>query len=278
MAASDNGLQVTVLGAVRAFVAGHEITLGPARQRTVFAVLAARPGRLVGRDELIDAVWGASTPPTATGSVYTYVSGLRRALQSRAHQRSAEVLSSGSAGYSLHLDERDLDAAEFVRLRATAQHRLSEGDELGAVDALDTALGLWHGEAYAGLAGPFIELERQRLADLRLTTFVQRARVLLDGGHQRGRGHDHGDLVAELTGLVHRHPLHEGLHELLVQALHRSGRHAESLLAYRAARQTLMRELGVSPGPALRRLHQDIIGGTADPDGPPALLRQPVRT
>ncbi len=265
----DNGLRVAVLGPVRAFLEGRELTLGPARQRTVFAVLAANAGRVVGRDELIEAVWGAAAPSTATGSIYTYISGLRRALEpQRAPWSAADVLTSGSAGYSLLLDERGLDAADFVRLRAHAQHRLAEADRAGAVAALDDALGLWHGEAFSGVAGPFVELERQRLADMRLATIEQRARILLDLG-----GHD--DLVAELTGLVHDHPLDESLHELLMQALHRSGRHAESLAAYRDARQTLVRELGVEPGPALRRLHRQILDGTADPA---ELAPTPTRT
>jgi DNA-binding SARP family transcriptional activator/tetratricopeptide (TPR) repeat protein len=258
----DNGLRVAVLGPVRAFLEGRELALGPARQRTVFAVLAANASRVVGRDELIEAVWGAAAPSTATGSIYTYISGLRRALEpQRSPWSAADVLTSGSAGYSLLLDEDGLDAADFVRLRAHAQHRLAETDRAGAVAALDDALGLWHGEAFAGVAGPFVELERQRLADMRLATIEQRARILLDLG-----GHD--DLVAELTGLVHDHPLDESLHELLMQALHRSGRHAESLAAYRSARQTLVRELGVEPGPALRRLHRQILDGTADPADP----------
>jgi DNA-binding SARP family transcriptional activator/tetratricopeptide (TPR) repeat protein len=263
----ENGLRVAVLGPVRAFVEGHEVALGPARQRTVFAVLAGNANRIVGRDELIEAVWGAFAPSTATGSIYTYVSGLRRALEPHRSGRSGtDVLTSGNAGYCLQLADHGLDAADFVRMRTAAQHRLADHDLPGAISALDTALGLWHGEAFAGVAGPFVELERQRLADMRLATIEQRARVLLDVG-----GHD--DLVAELTGLVHDHPLHESLHELLMQALHRSGRHAESLAAYREARQTLVRELGVEPGPALRRLHQQILDGTGDPAVP-----SPVRT
>jgi DNA-binding SARP family transcriptional activator/tetratricopeptide (TPR) repeat protein len=254
----DSGLQVVVLGPVRAFGGGRELTLGPARQRTVFAVLAANASRVVGRDELIEAVWGASAPHTATGSIYTYISGLRRALEPRRSPWSAaDLLTSGSAGYSLRLDDGALDAAEFVRLRSQAQRKVADSDHADALAVLDKALGLWHGEAFSGVAGPFVELERQRLADMRLATIEQRARILLDRG-----GHD--DLVAELTGLVHDHPLHESLHELLMQALHRSGRHAESLAAYRDARQTLVHELGVEPGPALRRLHQQILDGTVD--------------
>jgi DNA-binding SARP family transcriptional activator len=42
-------------------------------------------------------------------------------------------------------------------------------------------------------------------------------------------------------------------------ALYRSGRQAEALAAYRAARASLVEEIGVEPGPELARLHQAIL-------------------
>src|SRR6185312_1610546 len=75
----EDRLRVSILGPVRAWHGHRELPLGPARQRAVFAVLAAA-GRTVGREELIDAVWEATPPSTAGGSIYTYISGLRRSL------------------------------------------------------------------------------------------------------------------------------------------------------------------------------------------------------
>ncbi len=265
---AGNGLHVAVLGPLRARRGGTEIALGPARQRAVFAALVANANRTVGRDELIEAVWGAAPPPTATGSVYTYVSGLRRALEpDRSRWSAADVLTSGAAGYALRLDEDALDAAAFARLRAEAQHRAAGGDAAGAVAALDQALTLWHGEAYAGIIAPLADVERQRLADLRLDVIERRARLML---HLGGDAHD--DLVAELTELVRRHPLHEPLHELLMLALDRGGRHADALTAYRDARRILVGELGVEPGPALRDLHRRILESPAAAPAPLSVL------
>ena len=103
-------LRACVLGPVRAWVGERELDLGAARQRAVFAVLAAHAGRLVGRDELITAIWGDSPPVTAAGSVYTYVSGLRRVLP-------PGRLTSASGGYLLRLEPGELDAGRFQRLR-----------------------------------------------------------------------------------------------------------------------------------------------------------------
>ncbi|MGX6604380.1 BTAD domain-containing putative transcriptional regulator [Micromonosporaceae bacterium Da 78-11] len=245
-----NVLRVRVLGPVRAFVGERELDLGPGRQRAVFAVLSAHNGRRVGRDELITAIWGDSPPATAAGSVYTYVSGLRREL-------GPELLSSGSGGYVLRLEAAHLDAGRFQQLRTTAAELLAAGSAREAADRLDEALSLWRGDAYATLAGPFLELDRQRLAELRLAAAEQRARILLDAEGDDG-------LVAELTALVKDNPLHEPLHELLMRALHRAGRHAEALEVFRAARRTLVTELGIEPGPALRELQRQVLAGSAE--------------
>ncbi|TDC54873.1 SARP family transcriptional regulator [Micromonospora sp. KC207] len=250
----EEPLRVSVLGPVRAWRGDRELSLGPARQRVIFALLATALGRDVGRDELVAGVWGPSPPTTAVGSVYTYVSGLRRSL-------GPGSLTSGPGGYALRLRPEDLDSERFEALGAEAERLRAAGDRTGAVARLDEALRLWHGEAYAGLTGDRLDAERIRLAGRRLDAAEQRARTLVEMG-------DDG-VVADLAVLVRDHPLHEPLHELLMHVLHRSGRRTEALEVYRAARETLHAELGVEPGAALVRLH-GIVSGEPSPsrDGP----------
>jgi DNA-binding SARP family transcriptional activator len=68
-----------------------------------------------------------------------------------------------------------------------------------------------------------------------------------------------GELVAELEALCREHPLRERLWELLMLALYRAGRQAEALPAYTEARDRLVGELGIDPGPALRELEGRIL-------------------
>ena len=262
---TDTGLRVCLLGPVRAWTGEREVLLGPARRRTLFAVLAANANRRVSREELIHAIWGTSPPATAVGNIYTYVSGLRHSLEpERSPWATAAVLDSGPAGYCLRLGDGALDADRFGDLRARAAEQARRGETKAAVGALDEALALWHGAAYAGLTGHFVELDRQRLADLRLSAVEQRARLILDGGYDDG-------LVAELAARVREAPLRESLHELLMLALHRAGRDAEALEAFRSARRTLADELGVEPGEPMRALHRRILAGAA----PPAVIMPP---
>jgi DNA-binding SARP family transcriptional activator/tetratricopeptide (TPR) repeat protein len=262
-------LRVELLGPVRAWSGGREVALGSSRPRAVFAMLAIRQNSVVSRTELIDGVWGDDPPATAAGSLHTYVSTLRKSLEpERARGTAPQLLTSVGAGYRLRVDDERVDAAEFTRMRGQARRHFAGGDPAGALRVLDDALALWRGEALSGVSGPFADTERARLGELRTATYELRAEVGLAAGR-------HADLVAELTALVHEHPLRERPRELLMLALHRCGRNAEALAAYREARQVLIDELGIEPSPSLRRLHDQILAGEAPQ---PAVQRPAVVT
>jgi DNA-binding SARP family transcriptional activator/DNA-binding CsgD family transcriptional regulator len=268
---ADSDLRVGVLGPLRAWRGAAEIGLGPARQRALFAVLAVNAGRPVPRAELIAGVWGASAPASVEGSVHTYVSGLRRALEpDRSRWSASSVLVSEPAGYSLLLGEDALDAAVFERHRERGQRHLDQDDPRAAVAELDAALALWQGEALSGVPGEFAERHREYLAELRLATLERRAEALLTLGR-------HLDLAPELAVLAGEHPLRESLRESLMLALYRSGRHADALDVFRDARATLVEELGVEPGPALQRLQQQILAQDPALDVPAEAAPVPVR-
>ncbi|GAA0560290.1 DNA-binding SARP family transcriptional activator [Saccharopolyspora erythraea NRRL 2338] len=260
-------LRVELLGPPRAWSGENEVTLGPARQRAVFTVLAMRANRVVSRHELVDALWGESPPASAEGSVYTYVSGLRRALEPQRSRRSTDgLLTSHPAGYTLRLPDESLDVRVFDRLREEGGQRLARGDHQGALEALDGALKLWRGEVLSGVPGPFAELQRQRLSDLRLATAERRAAAALALG-------SHAEVAAELAELVHEFPLRESLRVLLMTALYRGGRHAEALEVFRDARRVLVEELGIEPGPELSRMHEQVLAN--DPALDPAPVSKP---
>lgn len=263
-------LRFEVLGLLRAARGGEEVDLGAAKQRAVLAVLLLARNTPVSRGQIIEAVWGDNTPPSAVNLVQTYVAGLRRALEPRRARRApAEMLTSVGDGYLLRVDPTAVDLDEFERGVTTAARLRSTGDLVAAATVLDEALGLWRGEPLGGVAGLFAEVERGRLAERRLAVLEERAELLL----LIGRG---AELVPSLTTLVGEHPLRERGHGLLMRALCQAGRQAEALAVYREARRVLIEELGVEPGPELRKLQRAVLSGeNPEPERPtrPMTLR-----
>jgi DNA-binding SARP family transcriptional activator len=250
---------VRLLGAVQAWRDGEELDLGTAHRRAIFAVLAMRANHAVPREELIAAVWGDTAPASAAGSVYTYVSALRGVLEpGRDRWSSARVLTSASGGYRLQLPEDSVDALRFEALRDQTRRHRADGDTGAELDALRTALALWHGEAFDGIPGPYARAQRRRLGELRLATIERHATLLVGIG-----GYD--EAITELTPLIAEHPLRESLHGLLMTALARRGRAPEALDVYRQAHRTLIEQTGTEPSTGLRRLHEQILAGGLGP-------------
>ena len=252
---AEQALRAEVLGPVLARRGDDELRLGAPRQRALFAVLASRAGKVVSREDLINAIWGHEAPASAEGSIYTYVSGLRRAIEpARGHRAASSVLLSEGPGYLLRVDGVDL--LEFDGLRHRAGQAWENDDQATAVEVADQALALWHGEPLSGLPGPFAAGLRDRLLTNRLDLLEIRAAAGLAGGQ-------HAELVAELTAHVRENPLHEGLRGLLMTALYRVGRQADAVEQFREASRVLADELGTPPGSRLAEIQQQIL--TNDP-------------
>ncbi|MBB4689643.1 AfsR/SARP family transcriptional regulator [Amycolatopsis jiangsuensis] len=238
-------------------------------------MLAARANAAVPLPEIVAALWGQDPPKSAEGAVYTYISSLRKALEpdGGSQQRPGPLVRT-RAGYTLVLPGRTLDVAEFEETLRSARRRRDTGDGLGALREAEAALALWQGPALGGASGPFAETERTRLDLARLDAEELRAEALVATGAAE-------EVVGRLSVLAAEHPLRERLHELLVLALGRSGRRGEALEAYRHARQTLVTELGIEPGPVLQELHRDVLadddpGPSGRPSAVPAQLPREV--
>ena len=191
-------------------------------------------------------LWGEEQIANAANALQAQVGQLRRTL-------GATAIVTSEAGYALGIGPDDLDAARFEQLVAKGRGLLDEGETALASSTLRQALQLRRGEplsefAYAG----FADAERAHLDDLTLVATEARAEADLALGR-------HEELVSELEALCRAHPLRERLWELLLLALYRAGRQAEALRAYSKARDHLVDELGIDPGPALRQLEARIL-------------------
>jgi DNA-binding SARP family transcriptional activator/tetratricopeptide (TPR) repeat protein len=265
MVTADHGqsLLVRLLGPVRAWQGERELELGGPQRQAVFGLLALRANQAVSRSELIDGIWGEDPPPSAVNALHVHVAGLRRVLEpNRPSRAPGQFLLAAGPGYSLRLAPEELDAQVFGRHLNAARVSRVAGDLTAAACSFDAALRLWQAAPLSGAPGPWAEIERVRLGEVRLTAIEERAEIMLMLGHAAAA-------VAELTALVHEYPLREGLRGQLMLALYRCGRQADALAAFAGGRRVLLEELGLEPGPGLRRLHEQILAAD-DPLSPPA--------
>ncbi|WP_308121029.1 BTAD domain-containing putative transcriptional regulator [Paractinoplanes bogorensis] len=226
-----------VLGPVTAWDAeGEPIALKGPRHRAVLARLIVARGRVVPVGHLVDDLW-LVPPEGAVSAVRTFVAALRRAIEpDRAPRTPPSVLVTEGPGYALRTT--NVDAWRFEQLMT---------------ENAQEALNLWRGPAYAEFADePWARAERARLSELRLRAVELLATERID----RGR---HAEAIADLDAHVTGHPWREDAWRLLALALYRDDRPGDALAVLCRARERLVSQLGLDPGPALSQLETDIL-------------------
>ncbi|WP_210481547.1 BTAD domain-containing putative transcriptional regulator [Naasia sp. SYSU D00948] len=232
------------------------VDLGPPKQRAVLAVLLLSRGRVVPTDRLVAAVWGENPPTSVSASLQAYISNLRRIL--RDERTAASPIVRRSPGYLLDIPDEHVDVAAFLRGADAARAAVEARDWPAAVDAARTALEFWRGGLLEDLRDEeWVKRESHRLDERRSETRENLVTGLLGCGRL-------AEAVVEAQRLRSAEPLRERGAWLEVIALHRDGRSADALDAYRAHARLLDEELGLEPGPALRDLHGAIL--RQDPD------------
>lgn len=68
-------------------------------------------------------------------------------------------------------------------------------------------------------------------------------------------------MIGDLAELAQANPYREPLHAKLMTALYGASRQAEALEVFRRARERLVDDLGIEPGPELRGLHETMLQG-----------------
>jgi DNA-binding SARP family transcriptional activator len=257
-------LDVRILGALDARIDGQPVDLGVRKARHCFALLAVYANQPVSTARLAEGIWPEGPPPRWESALQSHVSRLRNALEpGRAPRAPSTRLETRGDAYVLHLGDDELDARRFERAAADGRAALARGEHQRASHLLGTALDEWRGPMLADIRET-LELapEVGRLEELRLVTTEEHAEAQLALGM-------HAAVVAELEGFVRAHPLRERAWELLLLALYRSGRQADALRRYQEVRATLVTELGIEPGPALRDLEGSILRQEVDMDDAP---------
>jgi DNA-binding SARP family transcriptional activator len=221
----------------------------PPRGRKAWALLAylLLADRPPGRRQLAELLFGDADDPL--GALRWTLAELRRALGAPglfAGDPVATVLGPGVAVDLQVLADQPADPAPLLSL----------GGEL--LEGL--------GVASSPTFESWLVVERHRVAGQVEARLRQAAMMLLVAGQAEAA-------VAYASRAVARNPMEEGNHELLVRSLAAAGDRAAALRQVAVGEDTLRRELGVEPSPALRDAAATPAGS---PTGPPVSGRAAV--
>jgi predicted ATPase/DNA-binding SARP family transcriptional activator len=252
-------IDVRLLGPLEVDVSSERVRFEGVKQRRLFVALALRAPEAVSGDELLDVLWGDEQPANAMQALQKHISRLRRRLGegSPVHHRAS--------GYALEVDPLAIDSKRFEDLLQRARIALGRDEADRAAADLHAALALWRGEALAEQRfDDFAQREIARLEELHVEAIEERLAAELASGQD-------ADLIGELRALVAEHPLRERLRAQLMVALYRTGRQAEALETMRVGRSLMVDELGIEPGPELRKLERMILA-----QDPELMVERPV--
>ncbi|MBE1548486.1 class 3 adenylate cyclase [Mycobacterium sp. OAS707] len=235
-------VELGVLGTLQVRQYGLPVAIPGAKPRAILTMLGLHGGGVVSADTLVELLWGDDPPRTAAKALQTHISSLRRTLG------DGFVLTEG-AGWVLNTTETD--ATRYKLAARLGRDAVAAGDPTQAIARFDEALALWRGVPELP-DGPRGVSEKTRWIEGHAALVEDRADALLATGRA-------AEIIGELEAAVADAPLRERRWGQLMLALYRAGRQGEALGAYQRARSLLADELGVDPGPELRRLEAAII-------------------
>lgn len=221
---------------------GAPVVIPGAKPRAILTMLGLHGGAVVPADVLTELLWGDDPPRTAAKALQTHISSLRHTLG------DGFVLTQGT-GWRLNTAETD--ASRYQSLTKAGRDALGAGDTSTAVTRFDEAATLWRGipELPDGRRGVS---EKTRWIEAHAALVEDRADALLATGRA-------AEIIGDLEAAVADAPLRERRWGQLMLALYRAGRQGEALGAFKRAQSVLADELGVDPGPDLRRLEAAIV-------------------
>ena len=220
----------------------------PGRQgRLLFAYLVLHRRRLVGRAELIDALWPRRTPSATQAGLNALISKLRKTLGSG--------VIDGRSSLRLVLGPDcivDVEAAVSAVHRAESQVVLGEFKRAWGPSLV--ALFISEREFLPGEDLPWVDEQRAHLTDIRLRALEAHASAALGTG-----GTEIPAAVRAGRQLVRLVPLRETGYQVLMRALACQGNVAEALVVYATLCRVLRDELGVDPSMSSRAVYQQLL-------------------
>ena len=251
------GISIRLIGPLRVERDGQVLTaakLGSPKARQILEILALQLGRPVPREQIINILWRGNPPSTASATVESYVSVIRRNIQPGQAKNGPLRTDKGSYILDPKLVQVDLDLFER---------------------AIGTADGTKPAEAYPKLVSALELASAPLLSDELTFEWAESARV-----RHAAQVADCSARAAEMAvklgktdeavrwarQAVAAEPLNERAWTALVDGLEQGTRYIEALQAYDNCRLLFRRELDCNPGPLLQAAHARLLHCTSDED------------
>ncbi|TCO55020.1 AfsR/SARP family transcriptional regulator [Actinocrispum wychmicini] len=218
---------------------GAPVALRGSRLPALLTELLFNANKAVSFGRLVEVLWGDEPPKSYVSNLHTYVSRLRERLD-------GVPIDLVAGGYRISLDTADLDLLVF---RAETEAGRAAAAPTLAAAHFRRALDQWRGTDFAQ---PHLELEAVRLEAERIMVVEEWVDAELAAGRATA-------VIGELTTYVREYPLRERFAAQLMVALARAGRRAEALTVYHQTRTELIDQLGIEPGPLLRRIQSEVL-------------------
>ena len=222
----------------------------PGRQgRLLFTYLVVNRHRQIPRPEVAEALWREPDPVAVDARLNPLLSKLRRVFGAEAVQGRSTIRLVMPGAWV------DLEAATEAVHRAESS--VAQQDWLRAWAPALTALMVSERGFLPGEDAPWVDEVRHDLTELRLRALeCYAAAGLVIGGTELAAA------VRAGRQLTHLAPLRENGYRCLMQALAAQGNIAEALTVYGQLTRCLRDQLGVSPSPATRELHERLLATT----------------
>jgi SARP family transcriptional regulator, regulator of embCAB operon len=250
-------VRVQLCGRFAFVVNGREVqaALPGRRARLLVAFVAAHRHQPTARAQLLEALWPHGSGASAGATLSVLLSKVRTLIS------PAEICGRGTLQLVLP-PGAIVDTERAVAALHQAESALAQQDWRSAWGPAQTAALIGGREFLTEYDEPWIDRSR-----IQFDLHYQRALACYAQASLRLGGSELPAAERSARRLIERAPLSEIGYRLLMEVLIERGDTTAALATYEQFRRTVRDELGADPGPALRRLHHELLHA-AEPTGP----------
>jgi predicted ATPase/DNA-binding SARP family transcriptional activator len=251
----DEVLCISLLGAFSVTLGAEAVPDDAWRLRkakTLVKLIALAPEQRLHSDEAAELLWPDRDPASSRNNLHQAIFAARRAFGS--------IGLDGRNCLELRDDVLALCADAEIRIDAIAFEVAAAGARAGRdPDAYRTALDSYAGELlpedrYEEWSAP----QRDALHDLRVALGIELAELEAPA--------DPSAAIARLAEVIAEEPLHEPAHRALMRIYAGAGQRQEALAQFQELKQRLRREFEDEPDDETRRLYQEILTRSLEPE------------